>query len=286
MFDRIIIAVGFFTLCLVAGFVTSTPSRADTLDNIKKSGEIKIGYRKDAPPYSYQGPDGKPAGYTIDLCQAVVGRLKQQLQLGSLNSKFVAVTAKARFEAIRQGKIDLLCGASTITLSRRKVVDFSVPFFADGATVVFRSGGPSSLPELAGHKVGVVSGTTTEKLLKRTLEVIKIKAEVVSVSNHLEAIKQMKSGKLAAYFADRGVLQHLVSKLADRADLQLSDRFFSFEPYGLGLRHGDNDFRLAIDTALSKIFRSPDFSVILLRHFKGNPSSALKTLFLISALPN
>jgi len=113
-----------------------------------------------------------------------------------------------------------------------------------------------------------------------------VKAEVVSVSNHLEAMKLMKSGNLAAYFADRGVLQHLLSKMADLAGLQLSDRFLSFEPYGLALRRGDNDFRLAIDTALSEIYRAPIMALILQRHFKGKPSAALKTLFLINALPN
>ena len=78
--------------------------------------------------------------------------LTQQLALPSLNIVYVPVTVTDRFEAIKQGKADLLCEATTATLSRREMVDFSLATFVDGASLLIRIDGPQSLQAMAGHR--------------------------------------------------------------------------------------------------------------------------------------
>ena len=65
----------------------------------------------------------------------------------------VGIHVDERF--VKDGKVDLLCGATTATLSRREVVDFSIPTFVDGASVLLNSEGPQSFGDLDGKKVGV-----------------------------------------------------------------------------------------------------------------------------------
>ena len=80
---------------------------ADVLRSIEQSGKIKIGYRTDAPPFSYKNEIGEPAGYTVNLCRAVAAIIGKRLKR-SISITYAPVTAKNRFEAIRKGRVDLL----------------------------------------------------------------------------------------------------------------------------------------------------------------------------------
>ena len=139
-----------------------------TLDRIKETGEIRLAYRADAAPFSYE-LDGKPSGYSVDLCLEVAEALQGDLNLPKLTASFVQVTAENRFDALVEGQADLLCEATTATLSRREKVDFSIYTFVSGASLVIRPGGPTSVDTLAGQKIGVLGGTTHAAGARRNL---------------------------------------------------------------------------------------------------------------------
>ena len=96
-------------LVLLATALLPAAAFAGALDRIRQDNVIRIAYRADAPPVSYKNSNGEPGGFMVDLCQAVVRRLAQQLNLPSLNTSYLMVTAADRFEAIQQNKADLLC---------------------------------------------------------------------------------------------------------------------------------------------------------------------------------
>ena len=156
-------------LLILAALLLAGPTFAGTLDRIRQDKIVRIAYRPDAPPFSYVNKAGDVTGFMVDLCRAVVSKLSQQLNLPSLGVDYVAVTAANRFDAIRQGKADLLCEPTSATLSRRKLVDFSIATFVDGASLMITPDGPQSLPELAGRSIGVLAGTTTEQELHKSL---------------------------------------------------------------------------------------------------------------------
>ena len=258
---------------------------ANVLQSIKQNGTIKIGYRLDAPPFSFRNDIGEPAGYTVDLCRAVSSVIGKRLKR-PVSIAYVPVTAKNRFDAIRSGKVDLLCGATTETLTRRKLVDFSVSTFVAGASVIYRVGGPSSFGALAGRNIGVTRGTTTEKDLEGTLKNLSVKAKVVHVGNHDAGIGALKSGQIDAYFGDRTILMALLMKSPDSlSQLKLSERHFSIEPYALALPRGAEQFRNEVDWALSYIYRSGEFKKIFQNSFgNAEPSDFMKALVAINAL--
>ena len=268
--------------------VTIGVASADTLDRIGQEKAIRIAYREDAPPFSYKDKIGEPSGFMVDLCRAVAKHLADQRSLSSLNVVYVPVTAADRFEAIAQQKADLLCEPTSVTLSRREQVDFSIPTFLDGAGLMIRSDGPKNLRDLAGKKVGVLAGTTTEEALRNTLKEAGIAGDVVAAKTHGEGLAMLDDGKISAYFGDRSILLFLIkqSKAPDR--LRLGDDYLSVEPYALALPRGDSDFRLAVDRALSHIYRSGEIVSIFQRTFggKAEPSQILRTLYVISGLPD
>ena len=271
------------TLLLAVGVAA-----AGTLDRIGQEKTVRIAYREDAAPFSYKDKLGEPAGFVVDLCRAVAKKLAEQLNLPSLNAAYVPVTAENRFEAITQQKADLLCEPTSATLSRREQVDFSIPTFLDGASLMVRTGGPKNLRDLTGKKIGVLAGTTTEEALHNTLKAAGITADVVAAKTHGEGLAMLDDGKISAYFGDRSILLFLVrdSKAPDK--LRLADDYLSVEPYALALPRGDSDFRLAVDRALSHIYRSGEIAAIFQGTFGGKaaPSQILRTLYLVSGLPD
>jgi ABC-type amino acid transport substrate-binding protein len=275
-----------FTAIVASLTVAVGVASADTLDRIRQDKTIRIAYRDDAPPFSYKGKPSEPNGFMVDLCRAVQKHLAAQLNLPTLQILYVKVTAIDRFDAISKGKADLLCEPTTQTLSRRKQVDFSIPTFVDGAGILIRSDGPKSLVGLAGHKIGVLAGTTTEDELRSSLKDAKITAAVIPARTHDEGLAMLDDGKISAYFADRGILMFLANKSKDPENLLLADNYLTIEPYALALPHGDEEFRLAVDRALSTIYRSGEIAAIFNHTFgtKTKPSQILQSLYLVSAL--
>jgi ABC-type amino acid transport substrate-binding protein len=266
-------------------FVASSAS-AGTLDRVRFTGTFKIGYRTDAAPYSYKNPLGEAAGYSVDLCRAVAVAVKQSLKLKEISIKYVPVSAENRFKAVQDGKIDILCGATTATLSRRELVDFSLGTFIDGASVMLMADGPAGFEELAGKNVGVRGGTTTEEGLRSTLKELSVNAKIVPVSTHDDGLSRLEKGELSAYFADRGILLFLAAGSSSPQKLRVVEDYYSFEPYALAMQRGDEKFRLLVDRTLSRLYRSGQI-VPIFRNAFGNaePSEVLRSLYIINGLP-
>ena len=260
--------------------------QAQTLERVKSTGTFTIGYREDAAPYSYKNTLGEPDGYSVELCRAIATNVKDALGLAEIKVVYQTVTTEDRFKAVQDGRVDILCGATTVTLSRRELVDFSLFTFIDGASVLLRADSPNDLQGLAGKKIGVRGGTTTEQALRNTLKQDNIAAEVVTVENHQDGLQRLEKGKIAAYFADRAILLFLIAQSQDK-DLRVSERFFTFEPYALALRQGDTTFRLLVDRTLSALYRSAKIHDIFTHAFGANAheSDLLKALYIIDGLP-
>ena len=282
--ERMPVVVLLTTLAIAVGREAS----AGTVDLIRQNKSIRIAYREDAPPFSYKNNIGEPAGFIVDLCRAVAKRLTQQLHIPGMSVVYVPVTAANRFEAIEQSKADLLCEPTSATLSRREQVDFSIPTYVDGASLMIRADGPRDLQAMSGHKIGVLGGTTTEQALRNTLKGAGVAADIYLTKTHEEGLALLDDGTISAYFADRDILTSLINDSKAPEKLAVADNYLTVEPYALALRHGDDAFRLAVDRALSHIYRSGEIGPIFEQTFAGKakPSPMLQALFTISGLPD
>lgn len=261
---------------------------AGVLDRARESGELRLAYRADAQPFSFVGSDGKAAGYSIDLCRAVGRAVATQIGNPNLKLVEVEVTATNRLDAVADGRADLLCEATSVTLSRREKLDFSMPTFATGATLLYPENGAKTFEDLAGKKVGVLAGSTTETGLRSALERANISAEIVTVPSHTDAIQKLASGEFAAYFGDGAILLYNLMHSPFRDRLKLSDRVLSFEPYALALPRGDDDFRLAVDRTLAILSRSGEVSKLFENAFGAGaePSNLVRAIWVLNGIPD
>jgi glutamate/aspartate transport system substrate-binding protein len=258
------------------------------LQKIKASGTIAIGFREQSVPFSFLGTDGKPAGYSVDLCQRIAAGIQQQLGLPKLDVKWVPVTVDTRISSIVQGTIDLECGSTTNTLSRQEQVDFSNMTFVDGSTLLVKKESRiAGLADLGNRSIAVIPGTTTEKVLRDSLRKAFLIAQIINVKDHREGLSALEKGTVDAYVSDRVILMGLAVTAKDPQQFAIGEQPLSYEPYGLMLRRGDAPFRLAVNRVLSQIYRSGDIAQIYSRWFGklGPPGTLLLLMYGLNALP-
>ena len=277
---------------LLALAVLCTPAmtaHADTLGQIRKSGEIRLGYRIDAPPMSYTDANGQAAGYSVELCRRIATAVKDELKLANLKVTMVPLGNEDRIDAIVNNKADIECGSTTITLSRQKLVDFTNMTFVTGGSVLsLADSGIDSVAKLAGKSVAVIAGTTSESALKAYLSKNLIDAKVVVVGNREEAMKQLEAKQVDGFAGDQVVQIGFLMKASDPASYKLSRDLFSYEPYAFVVRRNDADFRLVANRALAQIFRGGQIEQIYGQSFGRagiRPTPMLTALYTFGALP-
>ncbi len=264
-------------------------SAEGTLDKIAKTGEFVIGYRTDASPLSYENADGEPSGYSVDFCRRIAAAVKTHIGKDDIETKFVPIKSSERLSAVVDGRIDIECGSTTINLTRMQQVDFTLPTFVTGGSVLSLSGSNiRGLSDLAGKKVVVEEGTTTVEQLRAYLEKNLIDATVVVVDNRSDAMQQLTSEAVDAFASDQIVLIGQVIEAAFPKRFSLAEGTFSYEPYGFVVRRNDADFRLVANEAISQLYRSGQHIQIFnkwIGRIGIRPSPVLIAMFQLNTIP-
>jgi glutamate/aspartate transport system substrate-binding protein len=260
-----------------------------TLDKIKKKGAVAFGYREASRPFSFLGPDGQPAGYSVDLCRKIATVLKSALGLADLKVSWVPVTPSDRVGKLQRSAIDLEYGSTTVTFERLQQVAFSHMTFVDGGSVLATANsGIRGVKDLDGKRVGVIPNTTTDKALATALAALSIKPQIVHVSETREGLQGLEEGRLDAYASDHLLLAGLLSTAKDPAALKLNDDYFSYEPYALMMRRGDHTFQVHVNRTLSALYRSGAIVEIYERWFGSfnEVSPLVRSLYLLHSWPD
>ena len=273
-------------LALLLAAALAWPAAAQTLDKIRKSGTLTLGYIDGAAPFSYLDANGDPQGYSIDLCRAVADAIAAQLGR-TLKTRWVKLTIQNRIDAVRRRQVDLECSTTTWTLARQKLVDFSLVTFVDGGSILSKVDAPMGrIGDFGGKRIAVLQGTTTERALREALTRALVNAEVVTVKARDEGLELLRQSQVDGFAADRTTLIGVVAKRAGGDIYKLLEEDFSIEQYALMLPRGDSDFRLAVNRGLARLYRSGDIRRIYDRSLGplGPPSLLLTATYFIQSL--
>ena len=278
-------------LCLAPALALAQMAKAPFDGRLKKIAETKtisVAYRTDALPFSFEGPDKAPAGYTIDLCKSIVGVIERQVGVSPLQVKWVPVTTQTRFTAVASGQADMECGASTMTLARLGQVSFSSLIYLDGTGLLVKASTPgTTLMDMSGKKIGVIAGTSNERALTEGLKSRVVTATLVPVKSREDGMAQLDAGAIDVFASDRVLLMGLVSQAKDQKAYALLVDALSYEPYAIALPRGDWAMKQAVDAALAQIYRSPAIGEIYGRWFGalGAPGPVLETMYGLGRIP-
>jgi ABC-type amino acid transport substrate-binding protein len=284
---KLAIAAVAAILALVPAFAAAH-SAEGRIEQIRRTKTVAIAHRTDALPFSFVDESKNPAGYSIDLCKRVVAALEQQLGVSGLQIKWVPVTTQERFEAIAGRKADMECGSSTVTLARMKQVDFSNYIFVDGTGLLARADLKArTLADLGGRKIAVIAGTTNETALAGALKERVVNAQVVKVRDRGEGLAKLEASEVDALASDGILLMGLAPIAKNPKALALMDDALSLEPYAIALPRDDAAFRIEVNAALARIYRSAAIEEIYSRWFGklGKPGPALRAAYGMGAIP-
>jgi len=278
-------------------------AHGNTLERIRASHAFTLGYLPDFAPFSDQAAD-KASGYAIDLCLKIAEKVKADLGLPELNIHYQPVSVGDPMSAVSTGKVDILCTPTPPTLARRKQVSYSVPVYTAGLSAVVRRDASQALLNVLDGKVAhtgptwratvnrglsnqtyaVTAGGVTETWILQQMRLLGVVATLVTVENADAGLKLVAEGKADAFFAERMMLKHLLSKNYPTENLLLLERIFEYAPTAMAVDREDEDFRLLVDTALSEMYRSGEIEQAFDKYLEGASDTA-KKLFKVYAIP-
>ena len=280
--------IGLVALALGCLAVPAPALAGPTLDRIKIAGTVLMGYRDDAAPFSYKDRDGRVRGYSVELCEKAAAEIGKAAGVNAIKVEWRPLSAANRIEAVANREVDLECGTTTISLARMATVDFSVPIYVDGGAVLVRNkSNLTRFDQLKGKRVAVITGTTTEQALARTLSGVGAPAIVVPIQTYAEGIALLVNGRVDGLAGDRIVLTTLRQRAPGARDTDFLPGDISYEPYALVMRRDDPDFRLAVNRALVELYRGGGIDPIFQRYFAslGRPGPMLHAMFYLNTVP-
>ena len=239
-----------------------------TLARIKKTGVVRIGYREASIPFSFLDRSGRPIGYSIDLCNAVVEEIGRLLDRDDLKVDFVKVTADDRLDAIVDNRIDLECGSTTNNLERRKRVEFSPMIFVSGTKVMVPVATPwRDFRNLKGRKVAVTRGTTNAQALKALDQKFGLGITLVEGDDHEDSYRLLVEGKVDAFATDDVLLYGLIAQHRAQNQFKVVGEFLSYDPYGIAFRRNEPVLRDAVERAIRNLVVARDIGPIYAKWF-------------------
>jgi glutamate/aspartate transport system substrate-binding protein len=250
---RLLLAVA-----LIASLLAASGARAQemtgTLKKMKDSKTVTLGYRESSIPFSYLNKVGEPIGYSIDLCNAVVDEVSNELEGIEIAVNYKKVTAETRIPAVKSGEVDLECGSTTANFERKKEVAFSPIFFVAGTKLLVpRSSGISSYRDLRDKTVVVTAGTTNEAAVRAISDKQHLGIKLLVGKDHAESFAMLREGKADAFATDDVLLYGLVATTKSGDQFHVVGEYLSYDPYGLMYRKDDPDFSAIVDRTFSRL---------------------------------
>lgn len=248
-------------MLLVGLAATGNVCRADTLQKIADSNRITVSYREAAVPFSYVVNGNNIMGFAVDLTEAVIDDVRQQLKRPALQVAYIPVTSQTRIPMLVNGSYDLECGSTTNNVARNKDVAFSINYFYAGTRVLTsKAANIRSYADLAGKTVATTAGSTNEKVIRQYSEQHGLGMQLLPAKDYADSLALLEQGRAAAVALDDILLYGLRAGAANPAALEVVGETLQVEPYACMLRKDDPAFKTLVDGAIARLMQSGRFA--------------------------
>jgi glutamate transport system substrate-binding protein len=219
-----------------------------TMARLKEAGTVTVGTKFDQPLFGLKNLEGNPEGFDVEIAKLIAG----EMGIAADKVKFTESVSANREPFIQQDKVDFVVATYTINDERKQVVDFAGPYYVAGQDIMVAKGNPEGIagPEdLAGKKVCSVTGSTPAENIRTNYP----DAQLTEFDVYSKCAEALKNGQVQAVTTDNVILLGLISQ--DPEAFELVGKPFTEEPYGIGLKKGDTEFRNFINDTLEKAFQ-------------------------------
>ena len=248
--------VGRLFLSLVMLAVAAT-AMAGMLEKVQKNGSLILGVSEGVTGFSAPDSKGRWVGFDVDMGRAVAAAVLKNPEAIT----FVPLASKQKIVAVSSGQVDLVSRTTTWTMKRdcKQGVDFTTVVFYDGqGFMVKKALGVTSVKELDGASVAVVSGTTSELNVADFARLNNIKLETVVFDSKKEAFNAYSAGRCDAFTTDVSQLASLRTAAADPKKHVILPELISKEPLAPYVRHGDNQWKDLVTWVLNGLIEAEE----------------------------
>jgi glutamate transport system substrate-binding protein len=218
-----------------------------TMARLKEAGKVRVGTKFDQPLFGLKNLQGKPEGFDVEIAKIIAS----ELGISAENIEWTETVSANREPFIEQGKVDFVVATYTINDTRKQKVDFAGPYYVAGQDIMVAKDNPDGITgpdSLAGKKVCSVSGSTPAENIRANYP----QAQLTEFDVYSKCAEALKNGQVQAVTTDNVILLGLISKQPNA--FQLVGKPFTQEPYGIGLKKGDDQFRTFINDTLEKAY--------------------------------
>jgi glutamate transport system substrate-binding protein len=232
------------------GSGTKTFEAGTTMERLYKAQKIVIGTKFDQPGFGLKGLDGKPAGFDVEIGKIIA----KELGIPDGNIEYIETPSAVREEKIEKGEADIVVATYTINDKRKQRIDFAGPYYVAGQNILVKADdtsitGPDSF-KAGDKKVCSVQGSTPAAKIE---EYLANKGEqLVLFDVYTKCIDALNSGQVNAVTTDNVILLGFIAR--NEGKFKLAGENFTEEPYGIGVKKGDNAFRTFINDTLEKAY--------------------------------
>ena len=227
------------------------------LADVLKRGTIRIATIGGNPPYSSLGPDGKPAGYDIDVANLLAEQLK-------LKAEFLIVDVPGRITALQTRRADVTFANFTANVERSKVIAFTDPYLVVGSIYMVPVGSPlQSVEQLNDpkYKVSFARGGTAEGISTASApRAAKVRFDTVN-----DAFLAMQSGQADTHLQDS--LQNADYLAKNPGKFRNLPGNWSYEEISIGLPAGDFDWWRVLNIFVKNLNASGENNRLFKKHF-------------------
>ncbi|AEB56889.1 transporter substrate-binding domain-containing protein [Ectopseudomonas mendocina] len=234
-----------------------------TLAKIAELGEISVGHRDGAVPFSYYDDQQRPVGYAMDLCAKVVEAIKLKLDEPDLKVSYLPVTGATRMPLLANGTIDMECGTTTNNAERQRQVSFSNTYFVAGVRILSKKNAPvETMADAKGKTVVTLAGTTSVKVISEINAAQNLGLNVLSVKDLAEGMLTLQTERAVALIFDDVSIAGAAATSKNPDDFIMSAEPLSVEPYGIMLRRGDDAFKELVNATLDELYATGEINAI------------------------
>jgi len=217
-----------------------------TMARLAEAKKIKVGTKFDQPLFGLKPPSGPPEGFDTEIARIIAS----ELGIPEDGIEWIETVSANREPFIEGGQVDIVVATYTINDTRKQKVDFAGPYYEAGqAIMVLESNNDINGPDdLAGKKVCSVEGSTPAKNMAEKYP----QAQMQLTDAYSNCLEPLRNGQVDAVTTDNVILSGFVDQSG--GEFKIVGEPFTKEPYGIGLKKGDDEFRNFINDVLEKSF--------------------------------
>lgn len=262
---RLILTAMLVTIVLAGCGTKKEEQKATLLDQIKKSGTMKVGLMGTYPPYNFLNDKNEIDGFDADIAKEVAKRI-------GVKAEFITNEWSGMIAGLEKSKFDIVISQMTITEERKKTMDFSKPYIKNSVNVIVKEDNSTikAIEDFKGKKIGVGLGTNDETYLRNEAMPKVGNFEIATYNDVITTLLDLNNGRIDATVNNLFAIKPIVDK--NNLKVKVVGQPIKEDYAGMAIRKGNPEFLSAVDKALEDMKSDGTYKSIFVKWFGVEPT--------------